>query len=140
MTLSTTVATLRSSALRAPLAAATAALAATAYVAMVDPHHAGHYPTCPFLYLTGYACPGCGSLRAVHDLATGQPLDALHRNPLTVLAIPFVITMWFLWLRRSATGRGRRWAAPAWLLWSLLGLVLAFWLVRNLPGFGFLGP
>jgi hypothetical protein len=140
MTLSTTVVTVRSSALRAPLAAATAALAATAYVAMVDPHHAGHYPTCPFLYLTGYACPGCGSLRAVHDLATGQPLDALHRNPLTMLAIPFVITMWFLWLRRSATGRGRRWAAPAWLLWSLLGLVLAFWLVRNLPGFGFLGP
>jgi uncharacterized protein DUF2752 len=140
MTFGTAVATVRTSAVRAPLAAALAALAATTYVATVDPNHAGHYPTCPFLYVTGYACPGCGSLRAVHDLATGQPLEALHRNPLTLLAIPFVITMWFLWLRRSATGRGRRWVAPAWLLWSLLALVLVFWLVRNLPGFGFLGP
>jgi Protein of unknown function (DUF2752) len=124
----------------APLLSAATALAATTYVATVDPNQPGHYPLCPFRYLTGYACPGCGSLRAVHDLATGQPLAALHRNPLTVAAVPFVVVMWFLWLRRSATGRGRRWAAPAWLLWSLLGLVIGFWVLRNMPGFAVLGP
>jgi hypothetical protein len=140
MTVGSTVATVRARAVHAPLAAAAAALTATAYVATVDPNHAGHYPTCPFLYVTGYACPGCGSLRAVHDLATGQPVAALHRNPLTVMAIPFVVLLWFLWLRRSATGRGRQWVAPAWLVWSMLGLVLSFWLLRNLPGFGLLGP
>jgi hypothetical protein len=123
-----------------PLAAGALAIAAAAYVAAVDPNQPGHYPLCPFRYVTGYACPGCGSLRAVHDLATGQPVAALHRNPLTVAAVPFVLFMWLLWLRRSAAGRGRRWAAPAWLLWTLLGVVLAFWVLRNLPGFGFLGP
>jgi hypothetical protein len=131
---------LRWSRLGAPVASAAAALAATAYLAAIDPNQPGHYPLCPFRYLTGYACPGCGSLRAVHDLATGQPLAALHRNPLTVAAVPFVVVMWFLWLRRSATGRGRRWAAPAWLLWSLLGLVIGFWVLRNMPGFAVLGP
>jgi len=137
--LSQTVA-VRWSGLTAPLASAAAALAATAYVAAIDPNQPGHYPLCPFRYLTGYACPGCGSLRAVHDLATGQPVAALHRNPLTVAAVPFVVVMWLLWLHRAATGRGRRWAAPAWLLWTLLGVVLAFWLLRNMPGFAALGP
>jgi Protein of unknown function (DUF2752) len=130
----------RWSRLSAPLASAAVALAATGYLAAVDPNQPGHYPLCPFRYVTGYACPGCGSLRAVHDVATGQPLAALQRNPLTVAAVPFVVVMWLLWIRRAATGSGRRWAAPAWLLWTLLGLVLAFWLLRNMPGFGFLGP
>lgn len=139
MALSQTVAA-RWSGLTAPIASAAAALTAAAYVAAIDPNQPGHYPLCPFRYLTGYACPGCGSLRAVHDLATGQPVAALHRNPLTVAVVPFAVVMWLLWVHRAATGRGRRWAAPAWVLWSLLGLVLAFWLLRNMPGFAFLGP
>lgn len=126
--------------LLAPLATAGAALAATAYVAAVDPNQAGHYPTCPFLWLTGHTCPGCGSLRAVHDLATGRLDAALHRNPLTVLAIPLLVLMWGSWVRRILRHRQREWVAPGWALWSLLGLVLAFWLLRNLPGFGWLGP
>jgi hypothetical protein len=126
--------------LRAPLAAAGAVLGAVGYLAAVDPNHAGHYPTCPFLWLTGYACPGCGSLRAIHDLATGNAGAALHRNPLTVLAVPFLVLMWVGWTRRLASGRERTWVAPAWALWSLLAVILAFWLLRNLPGFGFLGP
>ncbi len=78
----------RARAAREPLAVAALVVVGTAYVAAVDPNEAGHYPTCPFLYLTGYACPGCGTLRAVHDLATGHPVDALQRNPLAVAAAP----------------------------------------------------
>ena len=126
--------------LLAPLATAAAALCATAYVAEVDPNHAGHYPTCPLLYLTGHPCPGCGSLRAIHDLATGRLDAAIHRNPLTVLAVPLLVGIWVLWARRSASGRPRTSVAPPWLLWTLLGVILAFWLLRNLPGFGALGP
>ena len=43
--------------LRAPLGTAVAALAATAYVGLVDPNEPGHYPTCPFLALTGQVLP-----------------------------------------------------------------------------------
>jgi hypothetical protein len=123
-----------------PLTVAALGTLGVLYVARVDPNHTGHYPTCPFLYLTGYACPGCGSLRAVHDLATGHPLDALHRNPLTVLLIPVAVVSLALWVRRQAAGRRIRGSLPGWLLWTFLGVLLAFWLFRNLPGFGWLGP
>ena len=55
--------------------------AVAAYVSMVDPDESGHYPTCPFLYLTGYYCPGCGSLRMVHALTHGQVGQGFGRNP-----------------------------------------------------------
>ena len=83
--------------------------------------------------------PGCGSLRAVHDLATGQVAAALHRNPLTVLAVPFLLVMWGLSVQRRMTGRSRRVRTGLGAL-DLLGAILTFWLLRNLPGFGWLGP
>ena len=53
---------------------ATAALLGlgVALVAAVDPHTSGRYPTCPFHAVTGLWCPGCGGLRAVHDLTHGS--------------------------------------------------------------------
>src|SRR5690606_29528852 len=50
------------------LAVTVAGAAATLVVATVSPEEPGHYPTCPFLALTGAWCPGCGSLRALHAL------------------------------------------------------------------------
>lgn len=120
----------------------TALLAATVvgYVGAVDPNQAGHYPTCPFLFVTGLYCPGCGSLRAVHALAHGDVPEALSRNPLTVLSVPLLVALWVLWTRRRLTGRRRSWAAPGWAIWGLLAVVIAFWILRNLPGFAFLAP
>jgi hypothetical protein len=124
----------------APAAVLGLAVAATAYLAAVDPNQPGHYPTCPFLAVTGYYCPGCGSLRAVHDLAHGDVAGAVARNPLTVLAVPLLVTLWVLWARRRVTGRGRTWAAPAWSIWAMLVGVLLFWLLRNLTPFVWLAP
>ena len=55
-----------------PLVVAASALIGRAYVANVDPNVAGHYPTCPILAVTGWYCPGCGTLRAVHALAQSR--------------------------------------------------------------------
>ncbi|HET7305262.1 MAG TPA: DUF2752 domain-containing protein [Segeticoccus sp.] len=123
-----------------PLLVATGALGAVGYLAAIDPNETGHYPTCPFLFLTGLYCPGCGSLRAVHDLAHLDVAGALARNPLTVVAAAYLVLAWGLWLHRSVTGRPRRWLAPAWVLWSLLGLVLGYWVLRNVPGWTWLSP
>lgn len=122
--------------------AGTALLAAgvLAYLGAVDPNQPGHYPTCPFLAATGLACPGCGSLRALHALAGLDLGTALAHNPLTVAAVPLMVAIWVGWTLRSVTGRPRRRAAPAWLLWCGLALVLAFWGLRNLPGQQWLGP
>lgn len=125
---------------RLPAAVAGAAAAAVGYIASVDPNQAGHYPTCPFLFITGWYCPGCGSLRAIHDLAHLDVAGALARNPLVLVALPYVVLTWTLWLHRSVTGRPRRWLAPAWVLWSLLGALLAYWILRNVPGWTWLSP
>jgi hypothetical protein len=127
-------------AVRQPVLAALGAIAATAVVATIDPNEPGHYPTCPFLGLTGEFCPGCGSLRAVHALTRGEVGTAVGLNVLTVLAIVPVVVMWGLWLRRSWSGAPRRWAAPAPAIWALLGVVVVFWAVRNLPFAAALAP
>ena len=126
--------------LAAPLATAAVAIAGVAYVGAVDPNQPGHYPTCPFLYLTGYYCPGCGSLRAVHALVHGNLGQALGKNPLTVVFVPYLLWAWVSWLHRSRTGRPKGDPAPPWVIWTLLGVVIAFWVLRNLPGFAWLAP
>jgi hypothetical protein len=123
----------RAASLRAPLGIAAAALAATAYVGRVDPNASGHYPTCPFLFLTGKYCPGCGSLRAVHALTHGDVGAAVGLNVLTVVAVLALAVTWVLWVRRCWTGRPRTAVAPAWTLYLLLAVVGAFWVLRNLP-------
>ena len=122
------------------------ALSATGLVAAVtlyavDPHQAGHYPTCPFLATTGFYCPGCGALRAVHDLLHGDLAGALARNPLTVLAVPYLVLAFVTAVRRAA-GRPapRSTSLPPWTIWLLLTVVLAFGVLRNLPGWAWLSP
>ena len=90
-----------------PLGVAAATLVCTGYVATVDPNVAGHYPACPFLAITGWYCPGCGALRAVHALAHGDLVTALARNPFAVVALGYVVVAWVLWLERTARGATR---------------------------------
>lgn len=129
--------------LSGPLAAATVGLSGVLLLAVVDPGQPGHYPACPFRALTGLDCPGCGSLRAVHALAHGDVVAAADSNLLAVLLLPVVLVGWAGWARRSALGRprGPR-VTPARVVYGLLALVVVFWVVRNLPGVGFLpsGP
>lgn len=76
----------------------------------------------------------------MHDLATGHPLDALHRNPLAVALLPVAILALLAWVRRDALGRRRTWELPVWLGWAFVLVVVAFGVLRNLPGVGILGP
>ena len=126
--------------LAGPLATAALAGAAVAAVALVDPNEPGHYPTCPFLALTGLYCPGCGSLRAVHALTNGDLTTAVGLNVLTVLAVVTLSVMWAQWAQRSFTGSPRRAVLPAVYIWSLLVVVLAFGVLRNLPAGAALAP
>ena len=124
-----------------PMGAAAAALAVTGYVAAVDPNAAGHYPTCPFLAITGWYCPGCGALRAVHAMAHGDLMTALDRNPFTVVAVGYLVVTWFMWFQRRARGVPRRWAVPpVWVVYAVFGAILLFWVLRNVPGWTWLSP
>ena len=114
---------------------ATAALlgALVVLVATVDPHTSGRYPTCPFHAMTGLWCPGCGGLRAVHDLTHGHLAVALHENVLVVLLGPSLAVWWLIARWRRSDER----AVPLVLSARgtvVVGVLLAvFTLVRNLP-------
>ena len=123
-----------------PALVAAGCAAAGGVVFAVDPEVPGHYPTCPFLALTGFSCPGCGTTRAVHALLHGDPALALQRNPLTVAALVVLAVAFALWSRRLWQGRLRSWVAPPWVLYGLLGVILAFWALRNVPGWTWLSP
>lgn len=122
------------------MAAAGAAAAVLLVVGSVDPNEPGHYPTCPFLQVTGWACPGCGTLRALHALVHLDPLRAVSLNLLTVCAVPLLAALWWGWLRRQWAGRPKMRLAPPWRLWTLLAVVVAFWVLRNLPVTDVLAP
>lgn len=123
------------------LALTTATVVGAGVLAVVDPNEGGHYPTCPFLAMTGYYCPGCGTLRACHALVHGDLATAWDRNPLFVVALPMILGFWVMWGLRVA-GR-TTWSttllAPRWL-WMMLVVVVAFWILRNIPGWTFISP
>jgi Protein of unknown function (DUF2752) len=108
--------------------------AVAAYVSMVDPDESGHYPTCPFLYLTGYYCPGCGSLRMVHALTHGQVSQGFGRNPLAFLMIPVLGYLWVRWVISSRRGEPlkSRLFDPR-VIWAFTAVIMVFWVIRNLP-------
>lgn len=124
----------RTRSLRGPLAVLACAAAAAAYVSMVDPNESGHYPTCPFLWLTGYYCPGCGSLRMVHSLTHGQVSQGFGRNPLAFVMLPVLGYLWVRWVISSRRGEPLQSRLfHRWVIWAFTAIVLVYWVVRNLP-------
>ena len=98
-----------------------AALGAAAVLYFVDPATSSIYPPCPLRSLTGLACPTCGTLRAAHLLLHGQFRAAFALNPLLFFALPVLA---LLCLRPSL-------ARPRWVPWTLLAILLAYFLLRN---------
>ena len=106
---------------------------ATVILFAFDPSHYSFYPVCILHRTTGLYCPGCGSLRAVHQLLHGHLAAAFHFNALLVLSLP--VLAWFsirFALRTSNHEPGSLSFRPS-SLWCALAVVLAFGIVRNLP-------
>lgn len=120
----------------ATLALCGACAAATLFA--FDPATARFYPVCIFHALTGLHCPGCGSLRALHQLLHGHVAAAFGLNALMVLSLPFIAyglaSYGLRWL-------GRRPLPPVfarpWLGWALFAAIVAFGVLRNIPAWPF---
>jgi len=97
-----------------------------------DPGHYRFYPQCIFHQTTGLLCPGCGSLRALHQLLCGHLATAFRFNPLLVVGFPLVLGA-YAW-RRGRSQRGT-FTVPLWWLWLGFALAVAFGVWRNLPGY-----
>jgi hypothetical protein len=120
------------------MAAAILLAAAIAVLRVADPATSHLFPPCPFLWLTGWYCPGCGSLRAVHQLLLGNFRQAFAFNPLAVLSLPFVI----YGAASHACFQLRGHYLPhlfmhaAWIR-GLATAIVIFAILRNLPGHAF---
>ena len=99
-----------------------------ACVAVVDPNQPGHYPTCPFHLVTGLWCPGCGTLRALHDLTAGDLPGALQHNALALLFLPVAITACV----RVALGRPPV-SLPRYTGHVVMAVMAAWTVARNIP-------
>jgi hypothetical protein len=99
-----------------------------------DPGTHAFFPKCPFLLVSGYKCPGCGSQRAIHSLLHLRIGDALRYNAFVLPALPYI----FLGIYLEYFGGKRRfprieklffgrWSAPV-----LLFVIIAYWILRNL--------
>jgi len=93
-------------------------------------------PQCPVHALTGLHCPGCGAWRALGSLAEADLIAAAAYNPLLVLTLPLLLL--------ALAGRFLGWSDIG-CFWRAGGrvcpsrvallLVLAFFLLRNIPVF-----
>ena len=118
------------------VAALLAAACAVLYV--FDPSRHAFYPRCPLHEWTGLACPGCGSLRAMHQLLHGHLRAAFAFNPLLVSILPFILWQMGERLYRGWRGKEPRELFPsAWSGWAAFVVVLGFAVLRNLPFFPF---
>jgi hypothetical protein len=102
-----------------------------------NPADGDFYPPCPFHTLTGLHCPGCGSLRAVHQLLHGNLSEAFGLNPLMVLSLPFlgyclISPRVVVVVKKASAG-----FIPAFWIWLILIVVILFWILRNLPFYPF---
>lgn len=99
-----------------------AAIAGLVFLFFYNPSELPRFPRCPFFALTGYKCPGCGTLRGIHSLLHLRFAAAWGYNPLMVVSIPFLALL--VVSRRVRQNR--------YLTYAVLGVTLIYWLGRNL--------
>jgi hypothetical protein len=99
-----------------------------------DPATSGVFPPCPLHAVTGLYCPGCGSLRALHQMLHGNLYAAFRLNPLMVVSIPFLaypLASAIIYLIRGRP-LPRVLVSATWV-WIVLTVVVLYAILRNIP-------
>lgn len=125
-----------------PVGALSLLVGAVAYIVARNPYTTEVTYPCLLLHTTGLFCPGCGGTRAVYDLAHGDIAGALGMNAfVTLLLIPPLVGGLVWWLLHTLGVKMPQANIPMPVVWSYLGLLLAFSVIRNVPYFEpFLSP
>lgn len=103
----------------------------------------GIYPSSPFRTLTGLYCPGCGTLRGLHQLLHGNLWTAFGLNPLMIASLPYLFYSYVCYSLPAFTGSYVKaiFIQPSWIWWTLR-IILIYWVLRNIPfpPFSWLAP
>lgn len=90
---------------------------------------------CPFHILTGLYCPGCGNSRALYALVHLRLAEAWQYNYLMPLEAAYILYVLYCTVRQYLkTGIYRLTIGSETVGWVFLGILLVWWLVRNLMG------
>ncbi|NDV68071.1 DUF2752 domain-containing protein [Dysgonomonas sp. 25] len=113
------------------------AVVLVALLYLFNPATEGFFPQCPFHYFTGLDCPGCGTQRAFHSLLHLEIGQALSYNPLFVFSIPYLLVgFYFEYLGgKERFPRVRRLLFGRKAIILILGIILLYWVLRNMPYF-----
>ncbi len=92
------------------------------------------FPTCPFLHITGYECPGCGTQRALHSLLHLNIVDAFRYNALILFLIPYIVLGFYLEFLNGKKHHPRleRLFFGKWGARIVIGAILSYWVIRNI--------
>lgn len=112
------------------ITAVVAVIAAIVYF-YFDPSSSRLFPRCLFLETTGVKCPGCGSQRAIHALLHGNVAAAWQFNAMVVIAIPLIAFYVVVSVGKDRWSRLYRVLFSRTVLFSLVGLIVLWWVVRN---------
>lgn len=108
---------------------------------ILDPGKHIIFPRCVFYSLSGFYCPGCGSQRAIHNLLHLNIAGVVKNN---VLFLPAAVVIVYHYVHPVINRRlGLRLPNILYMKhtpWVILGIVSAFWILRNLSSFSFLSP
>lgn len=92
-------------------------------------------PRCPFLQLTGWQCPGCGSLRGIHALLHGDIGWVLELNVMLIPGLIYFAFLVLLELTRPHNLRAerlyRRFSGRT-ASWIIFAIIVAWGIGRNL--------
>lgn len=98
------------------------------------------FPQCLFLKFTGWHCPGCGAMRAVHELLHGNLSGAFRDNALLVIALPFILWQLSRFVVRLSRGEPASFRIPARWFGVILVVLVMFEMWRNFTAGAWLSP
>lgn len=100
---------------------------------LFNPETANFFPPCPFTYLTGLQCPGCGSQRAIHNLLHLNISRAFYFNPLLVVTFPYVLSgVYFEYFGgKEKYPKARKFLFGKTAITITFVVVIVYWILRN---------
>lgn len=97
-----------------------------------NPANTHLFPKCPFLSITGFKCPGCGSQRAVHALLHLDISSAFFYNALLVASLPIIAVLAFSEIKRGTYPSLYSKIHNPLFIWVYFAIVIAWCISRNI--------
>ena len=95
----------------------------------------GFMPRCPFKWITGWDCPGCGSQRAARAFLSGDFGTAWEYNRLLPFVVAYLAAITLLpALPGDRPRRIYNVLTSATAIWIILAAVVTWWILRNIIG------